>query len=374
MIWTPWKRLSSDEVTTPGSVLFAISHALEKVRRAPSEDESLAAFANKIVRRNLDKRAITYKDYKKWRKTNPLVFTAIVDEDDELIGFFDIFPLKPQSAEDMIAGRLTEHSLTTEHILPVEQTASVTHLHIATILLNPRQRSLAPIVAKEVLLLKMKEFLVQYYSPIESLTYTAFAQTRPGEILLKRCGFTMVVPADENDQNWPLYVLRPGEAARAAFRFDHADQRLTRKADLKTLDTRIEEIELTLRLVIASALDGDPRKLPSHINQRADERLESAATKNAAFDPFRFRMLPEKLEFCDLRDLEAIILNKTLWPTFRSRFLNQDTLANKFSQIAELRNGLRHSRTVDEVSLKEGEAGIIWFEKVLLNQRDRGAH
>src|ERR1039458_8989914 len=79
-----------------GSVLFAIGQALEKVRFGARDDESHALAANKIVRRCLDKRAITYNDYKLWRKLNPLIFTTVVDENNELIGFFDIFPLKTE--------------------------------------------------------------------------------------------------------------------------------------------------------------------------------------------------------------------------------------------------------------------------------------
>ena len=34
-------------------------------------------------------------------------------------------------------------------------------------------------------------------------------------------------------------------------------------------------------------------------------------------------------------------------------------------QLAELRNGIRHSRTVDEITRKEGEAAVLWFGEVL---------
>ena len=30
----------------------------------------------------------------------------------------------------------------------------------------------------------------------------------------------------------------------------------------------------------------------------------------------------------------------------------------------EIRNGIRHSRTVDEITRKEGEAAILWFEQL----------
>ena len=33
--------------------------------------------------------------------------------------------------------------------------------------------------------------------------------------------------------------------------------------------------------------------------------------------------------------------------------------------LAELRNAIRHSRTVDEVTRKEGEAALLWFRQVL---------
>ena len=37
----------------------------------------------------------------------------------------------------------------------------------------------------------------------------------------------------------------------------------------------------------------------------------------------------------------------------------------KFDQLADLRNSLRHSRTVTDIARKEGEAAIIWYLEVL---------
>ena len=36
-----------------------------------------------------------------------------------------------------------------------------------------------------------------------------------------------------------------------------------------------------------------------------------------------------------------------------------------FGQLVDLRNGIRHSRLVDEITRKEGEAATLWFEQVL---------
>lgn len=56
---------------------------------------------------------------------------------------------------------------------------------------------------------------------------------------------------------------------------------------------------------------------------------------------------------------------KALWTGFESRFGGKATLETKFGQLADLRNGIRHSRSVHEVTRKEGEAAILWFKQVL---------
>jgi hypothetical protein len=273
------------------------------------------------------------------------------------------------AGEAIIAGKLTERSLSVDHLLPMTANASATHIHLATILVNPKQRSFAPIVAKEVLLLKLKQLLERHYTPIETRTYTAFGQSKSGIVLLKRCGFSMTVFSENNDQHLPLYVLRAGTTAAATLRFDRADEYFSlarkRRSNVKELDARIERIELQLRAAITSALEGDVTRLPPHVRQKADERVSSAAKKNAALDRNRYRTLSGKLEFCDLRELQDTITNRTIWVHFEGLFANKQTLAIKFDQLAELRNAIRHSRTVDEITEKEGEAGILWFEQLL---------
>jgi hypothetical protein len=134
---------------------------------------------------------------------------------------------------------------------------------------------------------------------------------------------------------------------------------------LRELDEKIEYVELSLRTAIVGVLMGDYAQLPSHISQRAEERIEHAAKKNAALDLEHYRTLNGKLEFCDLRELQETITNRVLWSSFESRFANKEILTSKFGQLAELRNAIRHSRAVDEITRKEGEAAILWFEQVL---------
>jgi hypothetical protein len=64
-------------------------------------------------------------------------------------------------------------------------------------------------------------------------------------------------------------------------------ERLDPPIQLRKLDEKIEQVELNLRSAIVSALDGDITQLPSHVVQRADERIQRAAKKNAALDTER---------------------------------------------------------------------------------------
>ena len=142
-------------------------------------------------------------------------------------------------------------------------------------------------------------------------------------------------------------------------------ERLDLPPQLRELDERIELTELDLRKIIDDVLAGEFDGLPPHIVQKVDERIQRALKKSAARDSDDYATLPGKLEFCDLRELQDIITSRSLWPQFSERFSNKETLVGKFGQLAELRNGIRHARRVDQVTCKEGEAAILWFEKVL---------
>jgi hypothetical protein len=137
--------------------------------------------------------------------------------------------------------------------------------------------------------------------------------------------------------------------------------------ELSDLDERIEKVELRLREIIEDVLNGDAKNLPPNIQQKAKERIEAAAAKDANFDSKYYKTLGGMLEYCDLRELQNCVTNAALWTLFQPRFKNKVSLDAKFDQLAELRNGIRHSRQVDEVKRKEGEAAILWFGKVLQN-------
>ncbi len=135
---------------------------------------------------------------------------------------------------------------------------------------------------------------------------------------------------------------------------------------IRDLDSQIEKVELCLRELINKNLGGKEELIPPHILQKSNDRIQRASIKNPAFDLNKYDDLIGILEFFDLREIQDTILAKLLWSKFSSIFQNKETLVKKFDQLAELRNSIRHSRDVDEITMKEGEAAIIWFSKILL--------
>lgn len=142
-------------------------------------------------------------------------------------------------------------------------------------------------------------------------------------------------------------------------------ERLDLSPHLRELDTAIESIELRLRDVVSRHLGNDMSQLPEHVSQKIRERVGAAVRKNPALDVEYHRTLAGVLEFSDLRELEQTIVSKTLWNLFAERFGSKENLAQRFGQLATLRNSIRHSRAVGDVTRKDGEAAIAWFEQVL---------
>lgn len=135
--------------------------------------------------------------------------------------------------------------------------------------------------------------------------------------------------------------------------------------NLRQLDAEIEQAELAIRAKIVAEMADGRGFIPEHVQQKIKERIQRDAKKNPAMDLDYYEHLAGKLEYADLRELQDIILAKINWEMFQGCFASKELLMAKFSQLAELRNRIRHSRAVDQVFLKEGEAALIWFKQVL---------
>lgn len=141
-------------------------------------------------------------------------------------------------------------------------------------------------------------------------------------------------------------------------------ERLYRPLNLQRLQDGVKAVEMKMRDLILDVLGGNAKLIPQHIDGVVKERIQRNIRKNP-MNKGRYDKLVNILEYFDLMELHQLMVNKTLWSRFEGIWESKQNLEIKFGQLAELRNALSHSRQINEVTRKEGEAAISWFAQVL---------
>ncbi len=161
------------------------------------------------------------------------------------------------------------------------------------------------------------------------------------------------------------FLIERERTIRGAIESLLVKERLSLEPELAKLDAAVKQTEVRLRKLVATAIDNRIEQVPSHVMQTVNERIATPIRK----DPMLERELEEqaaaKLDYFDLRHLADTISSMVLWPMFEQRFGAKEQLHVRFSHLAELRNCLSHSRAVNEITQKDGEAAILWFERTL---------
>ena len=274
-------------------------------------------------------------------------------------GIFNLLVLN--GARDWVTGHVPQHGdLDDHHIVPkskgaeyARSTSIDTILNRAPLTGEPNRKIIRDRLPNEYLPELMDTSGEdQVLNTLES----HFISRRAFDILMRN-------PFTPNDFN--EFVMERRNTFLAGIEDLLIKERLDLSPQLRELDVRIEAIELELRGTISTCLNGDVNMLPSHVLQKINERLQDAVRKNPALDANDYRDISRKLEYADLRELQDTIMSNGTWPLFQHMFTNKELLNTRFQQYAELRNAIRHSRTVDEITRKDGEAALLWFEQVL---------
>ncbi len=274
-------------------------------------------------------------------------------------GIFNLLVI--QGATDWMTGKIPERGdLDDHHIVPSAWGNSHLQSNLINTILN--RTPLTADTNRKV----VKDRLPNEYLPeliknsgektVRSVLETHFISPKAQEILM-RDPFT--------PEDFEAFIAERQRTIQDAIENLLIKERLDLTPQLRDLDEKIEQVELQLRRQILNTLNNDPTLLPSHVVQKANERIESAVKKNPALDIDQYQTLARKLEYFDLRELQDTITNKMLWDRFEPIFSTKEIVNAKFNQFSELRNCIRHSRAVDEITRKEGEAAILWFEEVL---------
>ena len=138
----------------------------------------------------------------------------------------------------------------------------------------------------------------------------------------------------------------------------------SRSPERSSLDIQVEGVELELRRIIADTLAGEADALPPLESESINERIAGARRRNPGMGNGYYLTLRQAGILRPPRAPGCAHLQGAL-AAVRGRFGSKEMLNVRFAQLAELRNGLRHSRKGDDVTRKDGEAAIIWFRQVL---------
>lgn len=274
-------------------------------------------------------------------------------------GIFNLLVL--QGARDWMTGDVPQHGdLDDHHIVPASWCKDNIKGGLGNSILN--RTPLTADTNRNVIKARLpNEYLPELISQsgdstVRSILESHFISPAALEILLR---------SDFGADDFEAFIAERQRTLQDAIENLLIKERLDLPPQLRDLDAATERVELRVRGVVEATLEGDVSQIPPHVLQKVDERIARATKKNASLDAERFQKLAGKLEYFDLRELQDTIVGKSSWPLFESRFGTKESLAAKFDQLAELRNGIRHSRTVSEIVRKEGEAAILWFNQVL---------
>jgi hypothetical protein len=274
-------------------------------------------------------------------------------------GIFNLFVLN--GARDWISGNIPQNSdVDDHHIIPeswgkknLQNNKWNTILNRTPLTSETNRKLIRDRLPNEYLPEMIKQ---SGEEAVKNIISTHFIDERCFEILMRN-------PFEEKD--FDEFITMRQKNIKDAIENLLIKQRLDLSLDLRNLDKDIESIELRIREFLEEVLEGNIDELPQHIKQRAEERISHTAKKNPTFDLERYKTFRGLLEFFDLRETQNIFISKSLWPRFQDRFKNKEILIQKYDQIAELRNCIRHSRSADDIVKKEGEAAVLWFKKVL---------
>ena len=274
-------------------------------------------------------------------------------------GVFNLLAI--QGAKDWVSGNIPlPEELDDHHIIP----ASWGNKHLATKEINTilNRTPLTAETNRKVIRDRLpNEYLPEWFAAngeetVKDILKSHLISPAAVEILLR-------VPFTPED--FRQFITERQQTIRAAIESLLIKERIDLDPSLRELDERLEQVELRLRSLVRKTLDDDFNLVPQRVQNSVSERIERAVKKNAALDDANYENLSQKLEFFDLRELQTTMEGKQLWPRFEAVFKNKTSLLTKFNQLAELRNSLRHSRTVTDIVKKEGEASIIWFSQIL---------
>jgi hypothetical protein len=199
--------------------LRATHATYEGLRIEPDPSEYFADLGNNHVRKIFGRsRVISYAEYKKWRAKNATIFTAVSNDKNELVGFFDIFPLTDAAGAALISGEKAEPDLSIDDVLSGRETPACNYVYIATLAARYRNPLLDVLLTRALV-----SHLNNALPPRPGRQYLIIPYTKVGRNAAIRNGFRCEADRSKTKKKTEVYCLDSADARRAI-------ERLTRHA------------------------------------------------------------------------------------------------------------------------------------------------
>jgi hypothetical protein len=148
---------------------------------------------------------INLERYEQWRLKNPNVLVCLVDENEMVVGYFDVFPITSSFAEALTTGLASEHEMLHEHILAPDHLDDCKWLYLGGIAVKDPDTYLARRRAA-YLVWGLKKYLRDFYKSPPDRTLIATGASKEGERLLQRFHFGLLQPKNLRADKQNLYA------------------------------------------------------------------------------------------------------------------------------------------------------------------------
>jgi len=131
----------------------------------------------------------------------------------------------------------------------------------------------------------------------------------------------------------------------------------------------IDEIEGKIRNLINNTLSSVKEDywnefIPQGVKEGVEERIIQHNRKHPG-DVGGKRSYLETLSFCNIMDYFVIMTTRINWPNFENKFGSRTEMEKHFTSFNEYRNCIKHSRPMNNVTRKFGEASLEWINTTL---------
>jgi hypothetical protein len=223
---TPVKMTPALSVGTLTVAVFASglwASYVTKPRHLPSPDElpfkagtrlqwpcdtTFARQASAMAKRFYGQEAIRFERYELWRIANPDILVCLIDASHEVVGYFDVLPLKHEAMEMFIQGSLVESKFSHEDICPPAVARTCERLYLAGIAVTDPARH-ADRRNAAILVWAFIKYLEHFYAQDDKeRELFALASTTDGEALIRGFEFRVARPAAAREDQHNLYKCR----------------------------------------------------------------------------------------------------------------------------------------------------------------------